>query len=379
MEKSKGLNCRRWMIIIVVPLLALLRLQEFFTFKNKYAVFESLSQDRVVLNSTQHSFGLFKDITTVCEPREISFRAIKQIRHNHANMVKVNNATDVGDISVTLNERILKNLKGLNEKQLCLSYKQHKNIFLRKDKVIAWAKNNQTNNDAGSLLYPIRRDQFYGYILNNKYAFLHIFKNGGSSVEAQLGRGPLSHIRPSQVKNRGLLATLRDPIDHFLSGWSECGTRHGLPHISADSTFDEKIQMWLDHIHSCRSNIACCGKGACNCIVHSLPQVNFLLNSLTGNEFDSKIDILGDLKELPELLRFAGFQYNNSIPSARVHAKRKSNHNYPRNRTLISNETMRNVCHFLRLDYYLLEFEPPPICREKIKSDLKLINDFSFD
>eukprot|EP00588_Corethron_pennatum_P035706 CAMPEP_0194349018 /NCGR_PEP_ID=MMETSP0171-20130528/106858_1 /TAXON_ID=218684 /ORGANISM="Corethron pennatum, Strain L29A3" /LENGTH=186 /DNA_ID=CAMNT_0039116423 /DNA_START=279 /DNA_END=836 /DNA_ORIENTATION=+ len=186
-------------------------------------------------------------------------------------MVKVNNTTDMGDASVTLNERILKNLKDLNEKQLCLSYKQHKNIFLRKDKVIAWdlnekqlclsykqhkniflrkdkviawAKNNQTHDDAQSLLYSIKRgnrNEYFAYILNDKYAFLHIFKNGGSSVEAQLGR---DHVRPSQVKNRGLLATLRDPIDHFLSGWSECGTRHEVPHTSIDSTFDERIQMW---------------------------------------------------------------------------------------------------------------------------------------
>lgn len=332
-----------------------------------------------ILNSTQYSVVVLKDATPICEPREISFRAIEQIRQNHANMVKFNNATDMGNVSVTLNERILKNLNDLNEKQHCLSYKQHKNIFLRKDKVIAWVKKNQTNDDARSLLYPIHRDPFYAFILNDKYAFLHIFKNGGSSVQAQLGRGTRSHVRPSQVKNRGLLATLRDPIDHFLSGWSECGTRHQLPHLSVDSTFDEKIQMWLDHINSCRSNITCCGKGACNCIEHSFPQANFLLNSFTGTGFDPKIDLLGDLKELPELLHFAGFQHNNSIPSARVHAKRKSNHNYPRNRTLISKETMRNVCHFLRLDYYLLEFEPPPICREKIKSDLKLINDFSFD
>jgi len=377
MVKQKGSKYRRWTMIhvIVVSLLFLLMLQQFITFRNNDEV--------LVLNSTHHSFGFFKDNTTVCEPREISFRAIEQIRQNHAKMVKINNTTDMGDASITLNDRILKNLKDLNEKQLCLSYKQHKNIFLRKDKVIAWAKNNQTNDDAQSLLYPIQRgkyNDYYAYILNDKYAFLHIFKNGGSSVEAQLGRGTGSHVRPSQVKKRGLLATLRDPIDHFLSGWSECGSRHKLPHTSIDTTFDERIQMWLDHINSCRNNRAGFSfKGACACIEHSLPQVNFLLKLFTGNEIDPKIDLLGDLKELPELLRFAGFQYKNSIPSARVHAKRKSNHKYPRNRTLISMETMRNVCHFLRLDYYLLQFEPPPICHEQIKSDLKLINDFSFD
>jgi len=367
-------------LVIVVPLLLLLMLRQIITFRNNEAAFEKLSQGRVVLNSTHHSFEFFKDNTTVCEPREIRLKAIEQIRQNHATMVKVNNTTDMGDASVTLNERILKNLKDLNEKQLCLSYKQHKNIFLRKDKVIAWAKNNQTHDDAQSLLYSIKRgnrNEYFAYILNDKYAFLHIFKNGGSSVEAQLGR---DHVRPSQVKNRGLLATLRDPIDHFLSGWSECGTRHEVPHTSIDSTFDERIQMWLDHIYSCRRNRAGFSfKGACACIIHSLPQVNFLLSLFTKNKIAGKIDLLGDLKELPELLRFAGFQYNNSIPSARVHAQRKSNHKYPRNRTLISKETMRNICHFVRLDYYLLWFEPPPICREKIKSDLKLINDFSFD
>ena len=124
------------------------------------------------------------------------------------------------------------------------------------------------------------------------------------------------HSPQWMIGDRKLLATVRDPLDHFLSGWAECGSRpwvnraclHQCPNVFTSSIpYDKKIQNWLSFIQKCS------GPGACECRVHSMPQANFLFANDDEYEIDPKLDIVGDLKELPGLLELVGFSYNTSM------------------------------------------------------------------
>jgi hypothetical protein len=75
---------------------------------------------------------------------------------------------------------------------------------------------------------------------------------------------------------------------------------------------------------------------------------------------------VGDLQELPDLLELAGVQYNRSIAIGKNALLSTHKQNYfPRKAHLIANDTMRSVCEFLSLDYFLFDFELPEPCRTK--------------
>ncbi len=81
----------------------------------------------------------------------------------------------------------------------------------------------------------------FAVILNERYAFCHIFKNGGTTVTLQTGHG---HIPRFGIKGRRFLATVRDPIEHFLSGWAECGVRYRTK-VVPEQNLNDRIQIWL--------------------------------------------------------------------------------------------------------------------------------------
>ena len=87
-----------------------------------------------------------------------------------------------------------------------------------------------------------------GETANDSWMYRHIFKNGGTFVENEVivlneqnnfGLGMIKkkqknkHISLVQVERKRQnrqhskwIATVREPIEHFLSGWSECGERY---------------------------------------------------------------------------------------------------------------------------------------------------------
>jgi len=262
----------------------------------------------------------------------------------------------------------------LNEMQsnrnLSLSYRHQRKFFSVKDDVISYVLKNKNmthyfhGDDKGGHLFAFR--------LNNDYAFRHIFKNGGTTIARQTGVRNHGHVprKKIEIGNRRLVTVVRDPIDHFLSGWSECGFREALQdqrETDNTTTYDERIQSWLKVVEGRRKPVGC--------RPHSYPQANFLLDTDGSNTYES-LDLIGDLNELPQVLGLAGFEYNYSIPIERNSSENEVKEKlYPKRVDLISDDTMKQLCRYLALDYYLFDFTPPMVCREDT-TVLPLLNMF---
>ena len=187
----------------------------------------------------------------------------------------------------------------------------------------------------------------------------------GTTVQNQVGTS--KHVDSGSIETRKLITTVRDPIEHFLSGWAECGERlkeRWLPNHD-DLSLDERIGSWLDYIQFCPT---------CRCVAHSLPQANFLLrydDRVNTFYFDPRIEIVGHLHDLPDLLNFIGLSYDYSIPPAKVFKDdEKKSRMFPRDINLLSKTTIKRLCSFLVLDYYMFDFEPPQSCKAEIRKDM---------
>jgi hypothetical protein len=177
----------------------------------------------------------------------------------------------------------------------------------------------------------------------------HIFKSGGTTIHLQTGRIE-GYIVDPEVQELKWFSFVRDPIDHFLSGWAECGDR---TKTTSDKPYDGRIREWLEETKNA---------GEYHCSTHSLPQANFLLDS--KGELDKRVEFIGDITEMVQVLGLAGFQYDPSRGEGRVSSKNyfKLVH-YPTRKDMISDETMRKICEFVAIDYFLFDFEPPEVCR----------------
>lgn len=149
-------------------------------------------------------------------------------------------------------------------------------------------------------------------------------------------------------------------LDHFLSGYSECGFRQyrgaakngGKIPAWNESDYDHRVSDWLDEV-----------KQSGMCERHSYPQVSFLLNG--NGQFYPQIKAIGDMKEMSTFLeQIAEFPYNHSIGTGRnaTQNELKMKH-FPSRKDLLSTETIQKICQFVALDYYFLDFEPPVACQ----------------
>lgn len=97
--------------------------------------------------------------------------------------------------------------------------------------------------------------------------------------------------------------------------------------------------------------------------MHSYPQVNFMLGQL--GMIARQLHIVGDLRELPAILRLIGFEFIEDLPSGRnASANTFLTTYYPRRRDLLTNETLRLLCGYLAVDYYLLDYPKPDACHD---------------
>mmetsp|Transcript_27665 Transcript_27665/g.65802 ORF Transcript_27665/g.65802 Transcript_27665/m.65802 type:complete len:346 (-) Transcript_27665:2131-3168(-) len=276
-------------------------------------------------------------------------------------------------------------LRELRDRGLDLSRRQQQRFFSVKDLIIPQVIRNPRYRH----LYrdDERNGRYFAYILNERFAFRHIFKNGGSAVEAQINR---KQVNRRDIGSRRLVAVVRDPVEHFLSGWAECGSRNNLaetkPKKFDGKTYDTRIKRWLSVVMKPVdfNTIPSHQKRFYRCRAHSFPQANFLLLPLhdsqtntRGNGTFPQLDLVGDLRELPAVLTLTGFRWSMTMgrESNRTNVAEDNADKqllYPKRVDLLANGTLKLLCSFLSLDYYLFAFDPPPVCRDNLT--LPLLN-----
>jgi len=262
----------------------------------------------------------------------------------------------------------------LKDANLCHSLSHQQKFFTTKETVISWVK---THEEQKHLLH-VTGILHFALILNENYAFRHIFKNGGTTIAAQTGQtaqtGPeIKHVRQSDIGNRRLLAMVRDPIDHFLSGWAECGKKHFSPMknlIDLNASYDDRVRAWLDCVRY-GSNKCALKPRLLSCRAHSNPQATFLFLNETTFEWDPRYDIIGDLSEMPGLLNMISFPYNASITKRNeANVSEITTQYFPRDKSLLSERTIQDICRYVALDYYLFDFNPPEPCQEELMKNI---------
>jgi hypothetical protein len=97
--------------------------------------------------------------------------------------------------------------------------------------------------------------------------------------------------------------------------------------------------------------------------MHSFPQVNYMLNR--RGDISPQLRIIGDLNELPAVMKIVGFPYQEAVQTGRkATADEYLSTYYPRRVDLLSKTTIRNLCDFLAIDYYLLAYPLPAPCHD---------------
>mmetsp|Transcript_23301 Transcript_23301/g.29381 ORF Transcript_23301/g.29381 Transcript_23301/m.29381 type:complete len:295 (+) Transcript_23301:84-968(+) len=278
-------------------------------------------------------------------------------------------------VDETASKEHVGNSISMAQRGLCRSFQQNKKYFSVKDKVEAWIHSQPEKEK--ELFYGPAGKNLFAVILNDKYAFKHIFKNGGTTVNQSAKRG---HVKPDEVGNRSLVAVVRDPIDHFMSGWAECGSR--ATDLKESKWFDPDINVnkralfWLWNLESCLSTKLRSRGPECVCISHSFPQATFLLDPETkGTSILPNIEMVGHLSELHGMLLLAGLDYDPSeVKSVRIASTNPSKvSNFSWNKNMLSDGTLMLICEFVILDYYLFDFEPPARCRDTVESHSAMI------
>lgn len=184
-------------------------------------------------------------------------------------------------------------------------------------------------------------------------------------------------MRPESRK-RKWLTFVRDPIDHFLSGWAEWGLRDGYYRTKKPFPGEEHMPAPLDFKNGFANRIKAyllttrrysLSWKHWSDELHSFPQGNFMLSHDQHRNVYPQLLYVGDLKEMPAVLRLANFTFNHTISVARTSEgslyKRKYFHSSIKSfkEKEIPDELMIEICKFVAIDYYLFDFEPPVPCQ----------------
>mmetsp|Transcript_37269 Transcript_37269/g.90474 ORF Transcript_37269/g.90474 Transcript_37269/m.90474 type:complete len:315 (-) Transcript_37269:209-1153(-) len=198
-----------------------------------------------------------------------------------------------------------------------------------------------------------------------KWNYLHIWKSGGTTVSAM--------TKSTKVKKKFLLegdsklfTFVRDPIDHFLSGYAECKLRWK----SQKKADDEEVLKYLASAQ--RNANETKGKAKLACVTHSFPQANFLLERKGEPLIEKKLELVAELKEMPQAFPFMNLTYDPNLVKRNANADTKKQ-NFIIHSSDLKNETLQKLCEFVALDYYLFDYDLPETCKYDIPYDENLL------
>lgn len=201
--------------------------------------------------------------------------------------------------------------------------------------------------------------------VSRKFAFLHVWKCGGTTVEVLLDETQLP-LSDEQIQRRKWLALVRDPIDRFLSAWAECGVRLYEREINFKGSERYSSLNWLEEDYDFRvraflREVKDYLPPERSCHTHAFPQTNFMLN--TTGEIDDHIRFVGDLSEMRIALQVAGLRLGEGELVVRdASDDLVKAYYFQANRELLSDDTLLELCEFYAMDYFLFDFDPPAVC-----------------
>lgn len=210
-------------------------------------------------------------------------------------------------------------------------------------------------------------DHYAAIIISKTFAFLHVWKCGGTTVASLTGDVQLE-LQNEEVQKREWVAFVRDPIDRFLSAWAECGFRNHEGSLALEDYEEHTVLNWLDgdydfrlraFLHEVRDFTF--PEPFMSCHIHAHPQANFMMNE--NRQLDPHVTIVGDLSELRPVLEIANFEdFSDHVKGRDASANEIKARYFPSNRSEIKNQTLLELCEFYAMDYFLFDFKPPGAC-----------------
>ena len=238
----------------------------------------------------------------------------------------------------------------------------------------------------------------------------HIYKCGGTTIEKQTKKKNRS-VNAPVFRNKPIrwVTFVRDPIDHFFSGFSECLARgakksYDPGFISREAKYkkllglDNRTEMTIrmnqempqhtsnatliDPITAAEWNprlrywlfetklLMAMNKTLGLCNIHSFPQTNFLFKGTYPEQtpYMMPITVIGDMNEMKPVLNLIPgdeFHFKDNVASGNnaslISAKERK---IPSKSLLdwVDPDLLVDLCQFVAKDYFLFDFQPPKGC-----------------
>ena len=220
---------------------------------------------------------------------------------------------------------------------------------------------------------------FAATVLSDKWAFLHVWANGHKTV-IKVAEDQLKETQRrkdfAEIKNRKWMALVQEPIKHFLEGWAMAELKmveevKGRGHDdlaskiiasweAPDTTYDDRVSEFLDRVlaYSTKQTTA-----QMSPLMHALPQTNFLMDGL--GFLHPNLAIIGELNEWKGMMELVGFQGNPDKTMLDATPILRAKY-FPSRMEGLSRNTIIRLCDFLAMDYYLLSYDAPLVCLQKL-------------